>query len=154
MSRIPFLVRISRPLLKKLQRRYGMPDLGNAFDELVARSVCAESARQIANSVPIIQDADTAKGRYDLQPFWISMKKIPEFRLKMDQAFLKALSNVPDFADCKTYQEIFYRLLDRGLWGEAQEKDKHMMVPGFGNIGGLLDIKQKETEDKIDVELG
>ena len=157
--RIPIVVRMSRPLLTKLQRRYRMPDMGNAFDELVARSLTMESARQIQFLRPAIQDADVAKEKYDLDPNWLSMnsmKTIPEFKLKIESRILDQLSEAPPFkTSCHgKYADIFRLLIERGLWGESTDDAKPQVVKGFGDVGGVLPISWKDAEDKMDVVMG
>jgi len=156
--RIPFVVRMSRPLLTKLQRRYRMPDMGNAFDELLARALTMESARQIDKLRPAIQDADIAKEKYDLDPNWMavnSARTVPEFKVKIESWILDGLAQANPFkTSCKDYVEIFRMLLERGLWGETTETTRSQFVPGFGDVGGVLPIAWKETEDKLDVVMG
>lgn len=157
--RIPIVVRMSRPLLAKLQKRYRMPDMGNAFDELVARSLTMESARQIQHLRPAVQDADVAKEHYDLDPNWMSMnsmKSIPEFKLKIECRILDQLAEASPFKTAcgGRYADIFRLMLERGLWGETTDDARPQMVKGFGDVGGILPISWKDAEDKMDVLLG
>jgi len=149
---VGFLIRISRPLLQKLQQRYKVPEMANALDELIAKSICMESARQIGR-VPPIQDADVAKEWYEIDPNWFSMRATPEARVRMRQDFLEALARCPEYAKakCESLPAVLRRVLEKGLWGETTDDAKPMIVKGFGNIGGLLPIESKDIEDKVEI---
>jgi hypothetical protein len=152
--KIPLLVRMSRQLLQKLQRRYGMPDLSNAFDELVARSLTMESAKQVRSLSPTIQTADLAKEYYDLDPNWNNSSMMPEFKLRFSLSVLSQLAQTRPFKTaCKNHDEVFRLMLERGLWGESTDDAKPQYVKGFGDIGGVLPISSKDAEDKLDVVL-
>lgn len=141
--KIHFAVIGSEDLLGRLKHYYRVPDIENAMDELLARTLCVEFAK-IPN--PLIQHTDMAMDMYDIKDLGHG-----RFAFALDERVYKILKEEAPYKDMPEEFDGVVScvrcMLQEGLKHEAAEQGSNRLIPGFGQLSnGKLKLTSKEIE--------